>query len=77
MKKQSNFKADGVLTISNYGGYEIQISVNGEAARVRLNDGDHATRPRWQEIKYDNNGGAFVTFHGRKLMLKDFMTTNL
>lgn len=77
MKKQDNFKADGVLSISNYGGYEIQISVNGEAARVRLNGGDHATRPRWQEIKYDNNGGAFVTFHGRKLMLKDFMTTNL
>lgn len=76
MKKQDNFKADGVLSISNYGSYEIQISVNGEAARVRLNDGDHATRPRWQEIKYDNNGGAFVTFHGKKLMLKDFMIVN-
>jgi hypothetical protein len=76
-EKPKEFKADGVLAISNYGGYEIQISDDGRSARVRLNDGDHATRSRWQEIKYDNDGGAFVTFHGRKLMLKDFMTTNL
>lgn len=77
MKKQNTFKADGVFAISNYGGYEIQISDDGQSARVRLNDGDNTTRPRWQEIKFDNAGGSFVTFHGRKLMLDDFMRTNL
>ena len=76
MEKQDNFKAEGYISILNCGVYEIQVSTNGEAARVRLNDGNFTTRSRWQEIKYDNDGGAFVTFHGRKLMLKDFIIIN-
>lgn len=77
MKKQNTFKVDGVLAISNYGGYEIQISDDGQSARVRLNDGDQTTRPRWQWIKSNAKGEHFVTFYNKKLMLNDFTRTNL
>lgn len=76
-EKPKEFKADGVLAISNYGGYEIQISDDGQSARVRLNDGDHVTHPRWQWIKSNAKGEHFVTFYNKKLMLNDFMRINL
>lgn len=77
MKKQNTFEVDGILAISNHGGYEIQISGDGLSARVRLNDGDHTTCPRWQWIKSNTKGEHFVTFYNKKLMLNDFVRTNL
>ena len=76
-EKPKEFKVDGVLAISNHGGYEIQISGDGLSARVRLNDGDHTTSSRWQWIKSNAKGEHFVTFYNKKLMLNDFMRTNL
>lgn len=32
--------------------------------------------PKWQEIKHDNNGAAFVRFNGFKYLLSEFMRTN-
>ena len=68
------FRATGYLCISNHGGYEIETSRDGNAARVRINSGDKTSpHPRWQEIKYDSKGDPFVTFKGRRLRLDKFM----
>lgn len=30
-------------------------------------------KPRFQEIKFDNNGNSFITYYGTKYILSEFM----
>lgn len=71
---KNDFCATGFYCVSNWGGYEIEISRDGSGARVRASFGDKVSpSPRWQEIKYNCSGSPFVTFNGRRLMLDNFM----
>ena len=52
-EKHKNFKADGYYTISNSGGYLIEISDCGDSARVKDNYGsDNPQISDWLEIEY-------------------------
>jgi len=70
MDINNKFIANGSLTTSNTGGIEIEVSPCGDGARLRSNT---ATNGRWQEIKFDRDGEAYVTHHGRKYGLDEFM----
>ena len=65
---KDNFKATGYCTLSNYGGFEIEISNCGDGARLKYYD----KVMNWQEIKY-NIKGAYVSFNNRKIYLSNFM----
>ena len=62
------FISHGYFSVSNFGGYEIQISDCGDGARIK-----YFNVSRWQEIKYNNAGDPFVTYYGRRLLLSNFM----
>ena len=56
------FKASGYYTVSNSGGYEVQISDDGSSARVKDSYGsENPEVSKWFEIEYvpddDNLGG--------------------
>lgn len=71
---KNDFRATGFYCVSNWGGYEIEISRDGSRARVRASWGDKVSpSPRWQEIKFNASGDPFVTFCGRRMMLDNFM----
>lgn len=70
---KNDFRATAFYCVSNWGGYEIEISRDGSSARIRASFGDKVSpSPRWQEIKYSSVGDPFVTFNGRRLMLDNF-----
>lgn len=55
-----DFTPHGYFTTSNYGGYEVEISNSGDAARFRQNFGDGPGEVTdWCEIQYDENGNAY------------------
>ena len=71
---KDTFITHGVLTLSNWGGLEIQISECGEGARVRDNyGGEKRNKTRWQQIKYDRQGEPFIIHHRRKYHISEFM----
>ncbi len=56
-EKHKSFKAHGYYTISNSGGYEIELSDCGDSARVKDNYGsDNPQISDWLEIEYIENG---------------------
>lgn len=65
----AQFKGHGYLSISNHGGYELELSHANDAARLCY----FGKVSRWQEIKFDNDGSSYVTYYGRKLMLGEFL----
>lgn len=67
--EKTEFKCHGVLTLSNHGGLQLEISDDGEAARLKHYDDHHS---RWQEIKH-NTKGAYVTYYGQVYYLDEFM----
>ena len=75
IKEEEEFVAHGYFTTSNFGGYEIQLSDSGDAARIRYHEGPVSD---WLEIQYDRKGKAFVTDpdNGDKLKLDNFMRIN-
>lgn len=69
-----NFTTHAFYCVSTFGGYEIELSADCSAARVRSNfDGKISPRPRFQEIKFTLSGDPFVTFYGRRLKLDNFL----
>lgn len=65
----NNFITHGTLTLSNHGGMEIQLSDDGEAARLQY----YGKPSRWQQVKYNRSGDPYVTHFGRKYSLNQFM----
>ena len=59
LKEEDDFEPHGYRGVTNNGGYEIQISNSGDAARLR----DSVTNQisDWLEIEFDENGVAYVT----------------
>ena len=77
---KSEFKATGVY-FDGAREYEIQISDSGDAARyrriLRLVSGTKVNLGRWQEIRYNNKGDAYITVYGRRIYLYNFLRINL
>jgi len=63
------FKPDGFRTVSNGGGYEIEISNFGDSARFRFYGGEPTD---WLEIEYDEDGEAYVETERGREMLSDY-----
>ena len=61
MKKSDKFTAHGYYSVSNCGGYEVELSNDGEAARLRCTVTGRVTR--WMEIQYieDPSNGETVS----------------
>jgi len=70
--KTPEFKSHGFYCVSNFGGYEIELSDCGGAARLKYYD----KVSRWQEIKYNNASESYVTYYGRKILLNNFIKVN-
>jgi len=65
----SNFISHGYLTLSNHGGFQIELHSDGEYARLKhYEDVSH-----WQQIKYTAKGDPYVKYYGRKYKLDQFM----
>ena len=74
MINEDEFTPHGFYGDSNFGGKEIQISDDGEMARLRTDYGDGPSKPtRWLKIYFNNDGVAYVMFKGRRLRLDQFM----
>ena len=73
---KSEFKADGVY-FDGAREYEIQISRAGDAARyrriLRLYSGTKVNIGRWQEIRYNNKGDAYITIYGKRIYFYNFL----
>ena len=66
----------GMYTISNTMALHITLSDDGDSAFVTTSS-TLTQHPRWQEIKYDQDANAFVTYHGKRHHLSDFMRVAL
>lgn len=71
---ENKMKIDAVKVITNMLSLGIIINRYGDAAKVVLmSDKIISKKPRWQEIKYNINGEPYVTYHGIKHYLSEFM----
>lgn len=73
---KSEFKATGVY-FNGARVYEIQIAHSGDAARYRITvkyvvRDREVTRGRWQKIRYDRRGAAYITTYGKRIYLYKF-----
>lgn len=72
LKESDNFKPHGYKGTSNWGGYEMQISDSGDAARLR--DSHTGKVSDWLEIQFDEDGVAYVIDeNGNEERLCDYM----
>jgi hypothetical protein len=70
--EKTKFECHGTLTLSNHGGLEIELSDDGESARLRY----YNELSRWQEVKH-NTKGFYVTYYGCPYYLSEFMRTEI
>lgn len=72
LKENDDFQAHGYRGISNAGGLEMQISDNGDEARLRNSVTNQVTD--WLEIQFDEDGVAYVIDEdGNEERLCDYM----
>jgi predicted metallo-beta-lactamase superfamily hydrolase len=72
LKENEDFIPNGYKGTSNWGGYEMQISDNGEEARIR--DSHTGEVSDWLEIQFDEEGVAYVIdTNGQEERLCDYM----
>lgn len=61
-----NFTAHGYKSVTNLGGYEVEISLSNDSARFRL-FGEEVTD--WSEIEFEEDGRAYCdTCVGRQYL---------
>lgn len=71
--KASDFRTDGVMALSNYGGVEIMLNSKCDAAIYRWYG---RIARRWQEIKYNRSGRGYITIANRRYHLDEFLRTH-
>lgn len=72
LKENEDFTPHGYKGTSNWGGYEMQISNNGDEARIR--DSHTGEVSDWLEIQFDEEGVAYVIdANGQEERLCDYM----
>lgn len=69
--KATGFYFEGATT------YEVQLSFRGDHARYRATTKYTCKKPeisqgKWQEIKFNKDGWAYITVKGKKLYLHKF-----
>ena len=67
---EKDFKPHGYLTLTNYGGIEIEINDTNESVRYRY-FGNVGRKPC--KISYTNKGRAYFRAYGRRYYLDEFM----
>ena len=67
---EKDFKPHGYLTLTNWGGIEIEINDTNESVRYRY-FGNVGRKPC--KICYTNNGRAYIRVYGRRYYLDEFM----
>ena len=67
---EKDFKPHGYLTLTNYGGIEIEINRTNESVRYRY-FGEIGRKPC--KISYTNKGRAYFRVHRRRYYLDEFM----
>ena len=72
MKKE--FKTHGVHTLSNSNSLLIELSNCGETAKLKLSNKNNVGK--WQQIKFNKFGNAYVTYYGAKYYLDEFLRVN-
>jgi hypothetical protein len=71
------FIPHGTYTVSNHGGFEIMLSDDGDAAKVRDAFGsDNPKVSDWLEIQYDENGDPVIDPNGYNIPLNMVMRIN-
>lgn len=71
LRESEDFVGHAHKATSNWGGNEIQVSDRGDAARLKLPNGEITD---WLEIEFDENGVAYVTTpEGDVERLDDYM----
>lgn len=68
--KDNTFTAHGIYTISNAGGYEIELADSGDAARIRFPDESVSD---WLEIEYNDEGEPIIDKDGLDVPLNMVM----
>ena len=76
LKESEDFEPTGYKTDSNWGGKEVQISKNGDAARFRDNHGTPGQPTEWLEIQFDEDGVAYVETENGTERLDEYMRIN-
>ncbi len=71
--RPSEFKPQGYLCLSNYGGVELMLSDDGEEAIYSLYG---KISERWQKVKYTPTGRAYITIKNRRYFLSEFYKYN-
>lgn len=72
LKENEDFTPHAYKGTSNWGGYEMQISDNGDEARIR--DSHTGEVSDWLEIQFDEEGVAYVIdANGQEERLCDYM----
>ena len=67
---EKDFKPHGYLTLTNYGGIEIEINRTNESVRYRY-FGEIGRKPC--KISYTNKGRAYFRVHRRRYYLDEFI----
>ena len=65
----STFISHGYLTLSNHGGFQIELSNDGTYARLK----HYEQVSHWQQIKFTSKGDSYVKYYGRKYKLSEFI----
>jgi len=63
----------GFLSITAWGGYELNINDSGDRAVPVMVNGEKRTRLRERLVHFNNNGDPYVTIYGKRYYLKEFM----
>lgn len=72
LKESDDFKPQAYKGASNWGGYEMQISDRGDAARLR--DSHTGKVSDWLEVQFDEDGVAYVIDeNGNEQLLCDYI----
>ena len=71
---KNEFKTHGAQTLSNSNSLLIELSNCGESARLKLSNKNNLGK--WQQIKFNKFGNAYVTYYGIKYNLNEFIRIN-
>lgn len=73
-KYGDDFTPHASRTITNLGGYEMELSPDGESARFREAWGNENPKvSRWIKIRFTSDGRAYVMLNGRRESLENYM----
>jgi len=73
METTNKYVTHGVKTLSNTFSLLIELSDSGDAARIHPTYESKKARPRWQEIKFNEEGLPYITWYNSIHYLNEFI----